>query len=109
MKTLSEAIRILRERYALQRPNDPAEAKRAFRKILMRDFKGEIYDEHIVKIARKGSRLIVSVTHPAIIQELEGISIPLIEAINNDLGKKVVLDIDFKVVPPKKESNKDNQ
>jgi len=101
MITLRDAIKRLREQYALRRPEDPAEAKRAFQKVLERDFNGSMFREYIVKVRRKGSRLIVSVTHPAIIQELEGISIPLIDAINKELGEKIILDIDFKVVPSK--------
>lgn len=95
---LSEALKLLKEKYALNCPPSSQMVKNAFLKILKRDFKGARFDEFIVKITKKGSRLIISVTHPAIIQELEGIAIPLIAATNKELGENIILDIDFKVV-----------
>jgi len=98
MITLSDALKRLRDHYALHRPNDPSEVKRTFSRILRRDFDGAKLEEFILKIRKKGARLIIYVTHPVIIQELEGIAIPLIDAVNRELGENVILDIDFKVV-----------
>ena len=98
MITLSDAIRRLKDRYALQRSDDPVEIIRAFNRVFDRDFNGAIYEEYIVDAKMKGSRLVLSLTHPLIIQEIEGFASNLISAVNKELGESLLLDIDFKVV-----------
>ena len=104
MITLSEAIKRLKDRYALRRSNDPVEIIRTFRHVLDRDFNGTVYSEYIVDVRMKGPRLVLSLTHPVIIQEIESFASQLINAINRELEENLLLDIDFKVVPPPKET-----
>jgi len=98
MITLGDAIKRLRDRYALRRSDDPDEIVRTFRRILNRDFNGAIYEEYIVDAKMKNSRLILSLTHPLVIQEIKSFAASLTDAVNRDLGESLLLDIDFKVV-----------
>jgi hypothetical protein len=100
MITLREAIRKLQDTYALRRPDDPKSIIRSFEYIFEERFKGKKFQRYIVdvKLKRK-NRIVLHVTHPAVIQEIESFKEELLKQVNDDLGEKMILDIEFRVVP----------
>ena len=99
MITLKEVLKEMRERYALKRADDPDAVVNAFWKVIETKFKNKSFREFIVDCKMKRNKLKVSVSHPAVIQEMEGAKPKMIKAINDVLGESSIMDIVFKVVP----------
>lgn len=100
MITLRDAVRRLQDKYALKRPDNPKDIVRSFEHVLDSKFSGKKYRDLIVKIkVKKKNRLVVHVVHPAVIQEMEGFREEMIKAVNDDLGERYLLNIEFRVVP----------
>ncbi len=99
MITLKEVLKEMRERYALKRPDDPDAVVNAFWKVIETQFKNKPFRDFIVDCKMKRNKLTVSVSHPAVIQEMEGSKEKMIKAINDILGESSIMDIVFKVVP----------
>ena len=99
MITLRDAIKRLQDRYALKRPDDPKAIIRSFKYVFFNKFDGSKFDDLLVDIKVKKNRLVLYVTHPVVIQEIEGFKEALLDSINRDMGEKLVLNIEFKVVP----------
>jgi hypothetical protein len=99
MITLKEVLKEIRERYALNVVDDRDAVVKAFWKIIETRFKNEPFREYIVDCKLRRNKLVVSVSHPAVIQEMDASKEKMIKAVNDYLGESNIMDIIFKVVP----------
>jgi hypothetical protein len=99
MKTLRDTLKNLREQYAIERADDPDSILRSFKHVFISRFDGNRFDDLISEITIKRNKITLHVTHPVVIQEIEGFKQRLIDAVNDDLGKSLLKDIKFEIVP----------
>ncbi|MBU1023244.1 DUF721 domain-containing protein [bacterium] len=99
MKSLRDAIKNLCDQYAIRRTDDPDAVITSLKKELDKRYKKSPIRDFIKDLTFKRNKIVISVTHPAVIQEMEGMKERIIKAVNDDLGEKLLLDIVFKIVP----------
>ena len=99
MKSLRDAIKNLCDQYAIKRADDPDAVVTSLKKVLDKKYKKSPFKDFIRDFKFRRNKITISVTHPAVIQEMEGRKEKIIKAVNDDLGEKLLLDILFKIVP----------
>lgn len=99
MKTLKDILKEMRDNYALKQADDRGDVVDTFWKVIETKFKNTPFREFIVDCKMKRNKLVVKVSHPAVIQEMGGSKTMMIKAINEIQGESVIMDILFKVVP----------